>query len=65
MTEPQTWTTIGVLAAALFGTITVVTSLLIRTVTGQIGSLRNNTRIDGLDRDIQSIAVRVFGSDQP
>lgn len=79
MTEPQVWTVIGVLAAALFGTITVVTSVLTHTITVQIGGLRAemvarfdavdarfetvNARLEALDRDVQSLTVRVFGTD--
>lgn len=48
MTEPQTWTTIGVLAAALLGTITLVTTMLTRTIAVQIGSLRNEM-VSGFD----------------
>ncbi len=102
LTEPQTWTIIGVLAATLVGTITLVTQVMLRTITGQITSLRNETtgqitslrtettgqiaslrnetttqigalrtemelrfqrvddRFDGLDRDMQAVAKRVF-----
>ena len=114
MTEAQTWTTIGVLSAALIGMITVVTSVLMRTITVQIGSLRNemvggfdaahnetsslrnemlggfesvrsefrseigalrvemnarfevvDVRLESLDRDVQVVANKVFGSDRP
>ncbi|SNT12303.1 hypothetical protein SAMN06309944_2143 [Micrococcales bacterium KH10] len=109
MTEPQTWTIIGVLTATLLGMMTMITQLVLRTITGQItslrnemlsqrgeiltevGSLRNETtlqitslrhetnaqitalrtemelrfqrvddRLDGLDRDMQAVAKRVF-----
>jgi phage-related protein len=110
LTEPQTWTTIGVLSAALIGMITVVTSVLMRTINSQISGVRNemgsfrnemvvgfdslrsevrseigglraemnarfevvdirfesvNSRIDSLDRDVQALANKVFGSDRP
>ena len=39
--EPQVWTVIGVLAAALFGGLTVITQLILRTLSAEIGSLRN------------------------
>ena len=48
MTEPQTWTTIGVLAAALLGMMTLVTTLLTRSIGGQITSLRNEM-VSGFD----------------
>ncbi len=76
LSEPQVWTIIGVLAATLIGTITLVTQLTLRTITVQITSLRNemvssrnetNTqfkaidrRLDDLDRDIQGIVDKVF-----
>ena len=109
MTEPQTWTTIGVLAAALLGTITLVSTMLMRTITAQIGGLRGeigglrgemvsgfssirselrseigglraemnarfeavdarfdtvNTKIEGIDRDVQLLMNREFGKDR-
>ena len=39
--EPQVWTVIGVLAAALFGGLTVITQLILRTLSAEIGSLRH------------------------
>ena len=109
LTEPQTWTTIGVLAVALLGTITLVSTMLMRTITAQIGGLRGeigglrgemvsgfssvrsdlrseigglraemnarfeavdarfntvNTKIEGLDRDVQLLMNREFGKDR-
>ena len=109
LTEPQTWTAIGVLAAALLGTITIVSTMLMRTITAQIGGLRGeigglrgemvggfssvrsdlrseigglraemnarfeavdarfdtvNTKIEGLDRDVQLLMNREFGKDR-
>ena len=92
MTEAQTWTVIATLSAALLGMITVVTTVLMRTISTQIGSLRNEmisglngvrseigglraemnarfetvgVRMDSLDRDVQAVASRVFGTDRP
>jgi hypothetical protein len=79
VTEPQVWTALGILAAALTGMIT----LTIRTITVQVQALGTglearidsvektmtarfdavNTKIDGLDRDVQELSVKVFGSD--
>ena len=53
MTEPQTWTTIGVLAAALLGTITLMTTMLGRTITAQFGGLRSE--IGKVDSKIDSL----------
>ena len=109
LTEPQTWTTIGVLAATLLGTITLVSTMLMRTITAQIGGLRGeigglrgemvsgfssvrselrseigglraemnarfeavdarfdtvNTKIEGIDRDVQLLMNREFGKDR-
>lgn len=38
--EPQVWTVIGVLAASLFGGLTVITQLILRTVQAEIGTVR-------------------------
>ena len=103
MTEAQTWTVIATLSAALLGMITVVTTVLMRTISTQIGSVRNEmlglrsemlsgfdsirgelrseigglraemnarfetvgVRMDSLDRDVQAVASRVFGTDRP
>ena len=99
LTEAQTWTVIATLSAALLGTITVVTTVLMRTISTQIGSVRNEmlglrsemlsgldgvrseigglraemnarfetvgVRMDSLDRDVQAVAGRVFGTDRP
>jgi len=96
LTEAQTWTVIATLSAALLGMITVVTTVLMRTISTQIGSLRNEmlsgfdsvrgelrsevgglraemnarfetvgVRMDSLDRDVQAVASRVFGTDRP
>ncbi|MFZ2964557.1 MAG: hypothetical protein WA006_07740 [Rhodoglobus sp.] len=92
LTEAQTWTVIATLSAALLGMITVVTTVLMRTIGAQIGSLRSEmisgldgvrseigglraemnarfetvgVRMDSLDRDVQAVASRVFGTDRP
>jgi hypothetical protein len=41
LTEPQTWTSIGVLAAALVGSLTLVMTMLIRTMTTQFASVHS------------------------
>jgi len=83
VTEPQIWTTIGVLSAALVGTITLVSTMLMRTIHLQFDSLSRelsrgltglrsemiarfesvNSRLDGLDRDVNALTLRVFGGD--
>ena len=59
LTEPQTWTTIGVLAAALLGTITLVSTMLMRTITAQIGGLRGE--IGGLRGEISGLHGEMGG----
>jgi hypothetical protein len=101
VTEPQIWTALGILAAALAGMISLTIVTLNRTITTQFQSLGMridsvettmstrfkaveatmntrfqaveatmnarfetvNTKIDGLDRDVQALSVKVFGSD--
>jgi hypothetical protein len=50
MTEPQVWTLIGVFAAAIFGMITVVSTLFVRVIRSEIGGLRGE--IGGLRGEI-------------
>ena len=59
LTEPQTWTTIGVLAATLLGTITLVSTMLMRTITAQIGGLRGE--ISGLQGQIGGVDGQIGG----
>ena len=40
MNEPQVWTLIGVFGTALFGMLTLMTTLFVRVVRTEIGSLR-------------------------
>jgi hypothetical protein len=73
MNDAQIWTMIGSFTALMFGTLTVVSTLFVRILRTEIGGLRNemnarfdavNTRIDGLDRDVQAIVKRTFGLDR-
>lgn len=73
MNDAQIWTMVGSFIALMFGTLTIVSTLFIRIVRSEIGGLRNemnarfdgvNTRIDGLDRDVQAIVKRTFGLDR-
>jgi hypothetical protein len=63
MTQPQVWPLIGVFAAAVFGIITVVSTLFVRIIRSEIGGLRAEmtARFDYLDRDVQALTKRVFG----
>lgn len=73
MTEPQVWTLIGVFAAALFGMVTIVSTLFIRVIRAEISGLRGEMvarfdllgqRVDGLDRDMQALVKHTFGLDR-
>ncbi|WP_022888805.1 hypothetical protein [Agromyces italicus] len=73
LNEPQVWTLIGVFAAALFGVITLVTTMFVRVIRSEIGGLRGeilaeigvvSRRIDALDRDVQALVKHTFGIDR-
>ena len=72
MNEPQVWTLIGVFGTALFGMLTLMSTMSVRTLRTEIGSLRTEmqaefasvrTEIKYLDRDVQALSRRVFGDD--
>ena len=58
MTEPQVWTLIGVFATALFGMLTLMSTMFVRFINAKFETLE--VKIDHLDRDVQAIARRVF-----
>lgn len=60
MNEAQTWAALGVLAAALLGTVTIVTSLLGRTIAAQFAGLRGemNARFDAVDTRFNAVDTR-------
>lgn len=71
--EPQVWTLIGVFATGLFGMLTLMSTMFIRVVRTEIGSVRTemqagfgamNQRIDRLDADIDALMKRSFGIDR-
>jgi hypothetical protein len=73
VTEPQVWTLIGVFATALFGMITLMSTMFIRIIRTEIGSLKTemssefrgiNQRIDRLDADVNAIMKHAFGIDR-
>jgi hypothetical protein len=61
--EPQIWTVIGVLAAALFGGLTVITQLILRTLQAEIGSARTEigSLRTGLGGEIGSLRTGLGG----
>lgn len=80
MTEPQIWTMIGAFTALMFGMMTMVSTVFIRVLRAEFGSLRSEmgglrsemnsrfetvgVRIDALDRDVQALVKRNFGLDR-
>ncbi|MFT3797614.1 hypothetical protein [Microbacterium sp.] len=66
MTEPQVWTLIGVFAAAMFGMITIVSTLFVGIVRAEIGGVRAEIgrladKVDHLDGDVQALMRHTFG----
>ena len=57
MNEPQVWTLIGVFGTALFGMLTLMTTLFVRVVRTEIGSLR--TEIGSLRTEIGSVRMEL------
>jgi hypothetical protein len=73
VTEQQVWTLIGVFAGALFGMITLMSTMFVRIIRTEIGSLRAeissefrgiNQRIDRLDSDVNALMKHAFGIDR-
>lgn len=62
MSEPQVWVLIGVFAAAIFGMITVVSTLFVHVIKTEIRSV--HSRIDSLDRDVSALYRHVLGIDR-
>ncbi|MBK5237987.1 MAG: hypothetical protein JJE28_02625 [Actinomycetales bacterium] len=60
LTEAQTWAALGLLTAALLGTITLVTTLLGRTITAQFAGLRGemNARFDAVGARFDAVDTR-------
>lgn len=56
VSEPQVWTIIGIFAATLLGTMTLLSTVLARTISGQITSLRNEmtTGFEGLRAEMNA-----------
>ena len=61
MTEPQVWVLIGVFAAAFFALIGIVTTNFNRTMDARFEVI--NVKLENMDRDIQVLSRRVFGTD--
>ena len=56
VTEPQVWTLIGVFAAVMLGGMTLMTTLLMRTITTSVGGLRGEmgAEIGGLRAEMKA-----------
>jgi len=66
MNEPQVWTLIGVFATGLFGMITLMSTMFVRIVRTEIGSVRTeiqgvHRRLDRLDADVNALMRHTFG----
>lgn len=46
MNEPQVWTLIGVFAAGLFGMLTLMSTMFVRVLRTEIGSVRTELRTE-------------------
>ncbi len=66
VTEPQVWTLIGVFAAAVFGMLTIVSTMFIHVVKAEFGRVDENlsVKLDALDRDVQALYRHTFGIDR-
>ncbi|MDA4892678.1 hypothetical protein PFZ55_38010 [Streptomyces sp. MS2A] len=66
MSEPQVWVLIGVFAAAMFGMITVVSTMFIHVIKSEIGGLRAELigEIRALDHDVSALYRHVLGIDR-
>ncbi|GAA4180097.1 hypothetical protein GCM10022287_33480 [Gryllotalpicola koreensis] len=68
MTEAQVWTIIGVFATLFFSMLALMSNMFVRVIRAEIGRLDSkfdivNAKIDALDRDVQLLFRREFGSD--
>lgn len=76
MTEPQVWVLIGVFATALFGMITLMSTMFVRIIRTEIGSVGTEIgsvrteiqgihhRLDRLDADVNALMKHAFGIDR-
>lgn len=61
MTEPQVWTLMTLMAAVFFGTMTIISTMFMRVVRSEIGSLRHemNARFATVDARFDVVDVRL------
>lgn len=66
MNDPQIWTLLGVFAAIMLGGMTLMTTLLIRTMNAAIEGVHGriegvNARIEGVNARIDGVHARIDG----
>ncbi|HCS61072.1 MAG TPA: hypothetical protein DIW46_06705 [Microbacterium sp.] len=59
MNEPQVWVLIGVFATALFGVITLMSTMFIRIIRTEIQGVHH--RLDRIDADVNALMRHTFG----
>ena len=65
MTEPQSWVLIGTFSSAIFGMLALFWMMLTRFLDAKFAAqaAHFDAKFDALNRDVQAIARKVFGSD--
>lgn len=73
MNEPQVWTIIGILAAALFGMMTLMSTMFTRVIRSEVGRLEGkfdglrgemNARFDAVDVKFEGVNARIDNLDR-
>lgn len=69
MNDPQIWTLIGVFTTIMLGGMTLMTTLITRTMNYGFQAVNArfetvDTKLEHLDRDVQALTRRVFGQDR-
>lgn len=59
MNEPQVWTLIGVFATALFGMLTLMSTMFVRIIRSEIQGIHR--RLDRLGADVNALMRHTFG----
>jgi len=61
MTEPQTWALLGIFTTIMLGGMTLMTTLLTRTLNAAIGGLRGemNARFEAVDTKFDAVNTRI------
>lgn len=73
MTEPQIWTVIGVMSAAFFGMMAIVSTMFVRVLRSEIGAVRDvmvarfavvDARFDAVESRFVSLEAKVDSLDR-